>query len=1186
MNASQEDGSQTTAPRVNLESLCKSLLAEATGVEEGSNDPIPKQMEAWLSTSNSLEGDCKTLEDCLPLPANVYSAAANVLKLAWGDPQEDTYGAWHSIENDEQESITLYDILDSVRVTQWMVQWMGYDETLWNKMLKSETTTSAESSSVPSHLAAALFHHLATLPRLQSQIYSYSQSLRQQSAPDRLAQYRLAQQVSERLQVEWQSHLDRLEIMLGSLYQAASARVRKSIRRLLGRLWNDFYRQSQMMGRAGGGLENTRATSVALTLRVLYRILLGITTDNEASDTAVSSNRCNVGIDSEIASSSSTTSAPSSLRSSYRQLVQQHLLPLHEANGTVLWRDQMPILELFHVPLTQCIAVLIQKDRSHDLLDNVVMPALLQLLAARDQSSTGKQVLVLHEVDTYITLRFKEKATLAELPKTMSEEATDIAAVPSWSGLLLKLLARYLSSDHSRVAQRALQFFRNKEFNNYLVYSQYEVSLKSLLPGLVQQPPSWNPSVRKITFHVLKDLEKHDPDAFRQISDLVFAAQAAIPASESTPNTASTARPASSGNALPVSRADNSPRGTSLSAGMGTWKPPGPSSNGSSRPRQPPATVTGVAPWAMCPAPIRPKQPPATVTGVAPWAMQGAPPMRPCQSVRAAPSKPNRPNQGQGCRPPVTVTGVAPWAMSPQPRVASTLDIPQQPSMNMENSGGTGASYVQAYMKQIKPPHEDADGVSSWSKAQQAETPTLLPNLRFYDLVFGQELGSGAFSVVKYARMIDREKTRSSWAEYAIKIISTSKIKQLSYEASVQREITVLRLLSHPGIARLISSFRFREGAYLVLEYASRGDLHSLLKAHGSMDHDSTRFVVGEVAAALNSIHELGLAYVDLKPENIVITEPGHIKLTDFGGCRPVTKEAKLLVNEMAKNALNELRSGDWKDAIESTVVEDKDEAIDWNSGHQTEQEKNNEETINSSGLEEDNRVEGTTAYLPPELVMGALPSVATDAWALGCVMYQCLSGRPPLMDADEDATRNRIVTFAVNETNGSATDKLFSGEHASHVSTAARSLISSLLNRVDSERPTMNEVASADFFTEASVDLFALHKGQPHPLDAGTVAPKPDAKWARRQLSSIWAPQPVSYNVQLPNESKNVAHSAGQLQRDVPIGEGDEAPGTFLPYSSTKIGGPLPGAPKLIASKRNQVPELANGKPTHFFDA
>lgn len=145
-----------------------------------------------------------------------------------------------------------------------------------------------------------------------------------------------------------------------------------------------------------------------------------------------------------------------------------------------------------------------------------------------------------------------------------------------------------------------------------------------------------------------------------------------------------------------------------------------------------------------------------------------------------------------------------------------------------------------------------------------AESPTLLPTLKFHDLVFGHELGHGSFGSVKYARLIDRKKTRSYWNEYAVKIISTEKIQELGYEKSVQREIAVLRVLSHPGIARLVSSFQFREGVYLVLEYASAGDLHNLLVKNGSLDHDSTRFVMGEVAAALFSIHEAGLVYGDL----------------------------------------------------------------------------------------------------------------------------------------------------------------------------------------------------------------------------------------------------------------------------------------------------------------------------------
>lgn len=182
-----------------------------------------------------------------------------------------------------------------------------------------------------------------------------------------------------------------------------------------------------------------------------------------------------------------------------------------------------------------------------------------------------------------------------------------------------------------------------------------------------------------------------------------------------------------------------------------------------------------------------------------------------------------------------------------------------------------GLVHVLYYMEQCKPPgmedDEDEHASSSWSKAQMSETPTLLPDLKFHDLVFGQELGQGAFGVVRYARLIDRTKTRSQWPEYAVKVIATEKMKEMGYEYSVAREIACLHLVSHPNVARLVSSFRFQQGAYLVLEYASGGDLHQLLQQHGSLDVPSCQFVMGEIVAALASLHDdLGFVYSDLKP--------------------------------------------------------------------------------------------------------------------------------------------------------------------------------------------------------------------------------------------------------------------------------------------------------------------------------
>jgi serine/threonine protein kinase len=284
----------------------------------------------------------------------------------------------------------------------------------------------------------------------------------------------------------------------------------------------------------------------------------------------------------------------------------------------------------------------------------------------------------------------------------------------------------------------------------------------------------------------------------------------------------------------------------------------------------------------------------------------------------------------------------------------------------------------------------------------------------------------------------------------------------------------------------------------------------------------------------LRSIHDAGFVYGDLKPENIVITEPGHIKITDFGGCRPVTDEAKQLIATFSKDILKNLRDGNWKVSSPATSTE-MDGFVEDDFDHDQHNDSDVENNL------DDNRIEGTTAYLPPEVVLGNIPTMAADAWALGCVTYQCLSGRPPLLAADDGATRNRIVSFDVDRTqSGSAQDLLFSDKHASGITVEARSIILSLLDRDPLKRPTMLQLAEHEFFHD---NVFRLHSQPAYPLDVGTIGPTPNAQWARRQFSSIWAPQPEAYDVISPAQS-----SAGTSRSadDGPIFEGEEASAFF----------------------------------------
>ncbi|CAE7478429.1 CIPK11 [Symbiodinium natans] len=191
----------------------------------------------------------------------------------------------------------------------------------------------------------------------------------------------------------------------------------------------------------------------------------------------------------------------------------------------------------------------------------------------------------------------------------------------------------------------------------------------------------------------------------------------------------------------------------------------------------------------------------------------------------------------------------------PPPKLNSLEETPEEEE---EEKPVSGLDRVHKYMKLLLPA-APTEGPTSWEAALMEEAPTLLPTLKFHNLVYGAEdIGQGAFSVVRYARAIQQEKTQSQWPEYAVKVINTKTMEELGYEASVNREICVLKMLSHPGIARMVAAFRYRDGAYLVLEYAHKGDLHNILVGAGKLEEEVVRFLVGEVVAALCAIHDIG----------------------------------------------------------------------------------------------------------------------------------------------------------------------------------------------------------------------------------------------------------------------------------------------------------------------------------------
>ena len=103
---------------------------------------------------------------------------------------------------------------------------------------------------------------------------------------------------------------------------------------------------------------------------------------------------------------------------------------------------------------------------------------------------------------------------------------------------------------------------------------------------------------------------------------------------------------------------------------------------------------------------------------------------------------------------PAEMTGVAPWAANKRNKPDSN---PAVAAAETPGAGGsTGYELLAGYMDQCAPVSTGEAPAASWLEDQAAATPTLLPSLRFHDLVFGRELGRGSFSVVRYCRRILR----------------------------------------------------------------------------------------------------------------------------------------------------------------------------------------------------------------------------------------------------------------------------------------------------------------------------------------------------------------------------------------------------------------------------------------------
>ena len=213
------------------------------------------------------------------------------------------------------------------------------------------------------------------------------------------------------------------------------------------------------------------------------------------------------------------------------------------------------------------------------------------------------------------------------------------------------------------------------------------------------------------------------------------------------------------------------------------------------------------------------------------------------------------------------------------------------------------------------------------------------------DYIIKETIGTGTFSKVKLGiNKYTKEKV-------AIKLLEKSKITEKEDLKRINREISIIKKLSHPNIIKINEIFENEKNYYIIMDYCSNGELFDYIVKKTKLTEDESSFFFYQIINAIEYIHKKNIVHRDLKPENLLLTENNKIKIIDFN-----------LSNYFYKNNLL------------STPC-------------------------------------GSPCYAAPEMVRGKkYNGFKTDIWAIGIILYAMSCGYLPFEDSDNEILFQKIL--------------------------------------------------------------------------------------------------------------------------------------------------------------------------------
>ncbi|XP_063237001.1 MAP/microtubule affinity-regulating kinase 3 isoform X3 [Bacillus rossius redtenbacheri] len=159
------------------------------------------------------------------------------------------------------------------------------------------------------------------------------------------------------------------------------------------------------------------------------------------------------------------------------------------------------------------------------------------------------------------------------------------------------------------------------------------------------------------------------------------------------------------------------------------------------------------------------------------------------------------------------------------------------------------------------------------------------PHIGKYKLL--KTIGKGNFAKVKLAKHVPTGK------EVAIKIIDKTQLNPGSLQ-KLFREVRIMKMLDHPNIVKLFQVIETEKTLYLVMEYASGGEVFDYLVLHGRMKEKEARAKFRQIVSAVQYCHQKKIIHRDLKAENLLLDSEMNIKIADFGFSNEFTPGNKL----------------------------------------------------------------------------------------------------------------------------------------------------------------------------------------------------------------------------------------------------------------------------------------------------